>query len=115
MGGAAVALVMYAGAFDWRRRRENPGLLWRAARNKFGVDEAYQFVFTSAGRLGAAVLYSIVDARWIDGIVNGVGTTTARIAAAGRKVQTGLVRGYALAVLAGTVGLLAFLVGRQIR
>ncbi|HEX9774579.1 MAG TPA: NADH-quinone oxidoreductase subunit L [Actinomycetota bacterium] len=114
VGGAAVALIMYAGAFDWRRRRENPGLAWRAARNKFFVDEVYQFLFTSLGRLGATALAFVVDTRWIDGVVNGAGMMTTRLATLGRRLQTGFVRSYAIGVLAGGVGLMAFFFVRSV-
>jgi NADH-quinone oxidoreductase subunit L len=114
LGGALVALVMYLGAFDWRRRRENPGPIYKLARNKFFVDDVYQFLFTGVGKVAATTLAYVVDLKIVDGIVNGAGTVTARIAAGARRAQTGYVRSYALGVLAGTVGLLAFLVGRQI-
>jgi NADH-quinone oxidoreductase subunit L len=103
---------MYLGAFDWRRRREGAGLLWRTVRNKFYVDEAYQFVFTSAGRLVATALAFVVDLRFIDGVVNGIGTRMNDLAARARRLQTGLVRTYALAVLGGGVVLLGVLIGR---
>jgi NADH-quinone oxidoreductase subunit L len=112
LGGLAVAGYMYLGAFDWQRRRERAGVLWRAARNRLYIDAAYEFVFTSAGRLGAAALAFVVDARWIDGIVNNVGRGMGLLAAATRRVQTGFVRTYALAVLAGAVLLIGLLVGR---
>jgi NADH-quinone oxidoreductase subunit L len=112
LGGAAVAGFMYLGAFDWRRRRERAGFWWRAARNKFGVDEAYQFLFTSAGRLAASALAYVVDVKWIDGAVNGLATLTGRLSAVSRRLQTGLVRTYALGVLGGAVVLLALLVAR---
>ena len=112
LGGAAVALVMYSGAFDWARRRENPSLAWRAARNKFFVDDVYQFLFTSMGKLGASTLAFVVDTHWIDGVVNGLGTVTAKVAAAGRKVQTGLVRTYAVGIFGGGLALLIFFVWR---
>ncbi|MGZ4144118.1 MAG: NADH-quinone oxidoreductase subunit L, partial [Actinomycetota bacterium] len=111
LGGAAVAFAMYGGLFDWERRRENPGLAWRAVRNKFFVDDVYQFLFTSLGRLGASALAFVVDAKFIDGIVNGFGTVTSRVAAVGRRVQTGFVRSYALGILGGTVILLGFFIG----
>jgi NADH-quinone oxidoreductase subunit L len=112
LGGAAAAGFMYLGAFDWRRRRERAGFWWRAARNKFGVDEAYQFLFTSAGRLAASTLAYVVDVKWIDGAVNGLATLTGRLSAVSRRLQTGLVRTYALGVLGGAVVLLALLVAR---
>ena len=112
LGAAVVAMVMYAGAWDWRRRRENPTLVWRAARNRFFVDDVYQFLFTSLGRLGASALAFVVDARWIDGVVNGVGTVTTKLASVARRLQSGVVRSYALAVLGGTVVIVWFLVVR---
>jgi NADH-quinone oxidoreductase subunit L len=113
--GAGIALAMYTGGrWNWQARRDNPGFLWRAARNKLGVDDAYGFVFASAGRLGASALAYVVDLRFIDGIVNGIGHLTASVAAGARKIQSGFVRSYALAVLVGTVALLGFLVGRHL-
>ena len=116
LGGAALAFGMYAtGAWDWVRRRENPGLAWRALRNKFFVDDVYQFLFTSVGMLVATAMAFVVDAKVIDGVVNELGTVTTKIAAAGRRVQTGLVRTYALGILGGGVLLLAFFVARAVR
>jgi len=115
LGGVALAFAMYSGGFDWRRRRENPGVVWRTVRNKFYVDEVYQFMFTSLGRLGATTLAFVVDARWIDGFVNGIGSVTGRLAASGRRVQTGLVRSYALSLLGGGIILVGFLFARAVR
>ena len=115
VGGAVVALAMYGGLWDWQRRRENPGLAWRALSNKFFVDDVYQFLFTSVGMLVATALAFVVDTTWIDGVVNGFGTVTTKVAAVGRRVQTGLVRSYALGILGGGVLLLAFFVARAVR
>jgi NADH-quinone oxidoreductase subunit L len=115
VGGAVGALAMYGGLWDWQRRRENPGLAWRALRNKFFVDDVYQFLFTSVGRLVASALAFVVDAKVIDGVVNNFGTVTTRAAAVGRRVQTGLVRSYALGILGGGVLLLAFFIVRAVR
>ena len=112
LGGAAAAGALYLTGFAWQRRRERPGVLWRAARNRLYIDNAYEFLFTGIGRLGAAALAFVVDARWIDGIVNNVGRGMGLLAAATRRVQTGFVRTYALAVLAGAVLLVGLLVGR---
>jgi NADH-quinone oxidoreductase subunit L len=116
LGGAAVAFGLYAtGAWDWERRRQNPGLAWRALRNKFFVDDVYQFLFTSVGMLAATALAFVVDAKVIDGAVNELGTVTTKVAAAGRRLQTGYVRSYALGILGGGVLLLAFFVARAVR
>ncbi len=112
LAGAAAAGYMYLGGFDWQRRRERAGVLWRAARNRLYIDAAYEFLFTGIGRLAAAALAFVVDAKWIDGIVNNVGRGMGLLAATTRRVQTGFVRTYALAVLAGAVLLVGLLVGR---
>jgi len=65
--------------------------------------------------LVATALAFVVDATWIDGVVNGFGTVTTKVAAVGRRVQTGLVRSYALGILGGGVLLLAFFVARAVR
>jgi NADH-quinone oxidoreductase subunit L len=112
--GALVAIVAYGlRRFDWQSRRERPGVLWRVARDRFYVDHAYEFVFTGLGKVGATALAYVVDARWIDGAVGSVGAITTKAAQVGRRLQNGLVRTYALGVLAGTVVMLAYLVGRN--
>jgi NADH-quinone oxidoreductase subunit L len=103
---------MYLGAFDWQRRRERAGLAWRAPRNRLYIDSFYEFLFTSVGKLVAVTLAFVVDAKWIDGVVNNVGRGMTLLSGTVRKVQTGLVRTYALGVLAGTVVLVGLLVGR---
>jgi NADH-quinone oxidoreductase subunit L len=110
--GLAGAAYMYLGAFPWQRRRERPSIFWRAARNRLYIDNAYEFLFTSLGRLGAAALAFVVDAKWIDGVVNNVGRGMALLSAGVRRVQTGLVRTYALAVLGGAVVMVGLLVER---
>jgi NADH-quinone oxidoreductase subunit L len=50
----------------------------------------------------------VFDARFLDGIVNGIGASTRRLASQGRRVQTGFVRTYALALFAGAVGMLVY-------
>jgi len=112
LAGVAVAGYMYLGAFDWQRRRQRAGLAWRAARNRLYIDSFYEFLFTSVGKLVAVTLAFVVDAKWIDGVVNNVGRGMTLLSGTVRKVQTGLVRTYALGVLAGTVVLIGLLVGR---
>ena len=112
LAGAAAAGFMYLGAFDWQRRRERASIFWRAARNRLYIDNLYEFIFTGVGKLAATALAYVVDAKWVDGVVNNVGRGMALLSGAARKAQTGLVRTYALGVLAGSVVLLGLLIGR---
>ncbi len=112
LAGAAAAGFMYLGAFDWQRRRERASIFWRAARNRLYIDSFYEFLFTSAGKLVAATLAFVVDSRVIDGAVNNVGRGMAMLSGVVRRVQTGLVRTYALGVLAGGVVIVGLLLGR---
>jgi NADH-quinone oxidoreductase subunit L len=112
LAGAAGAGYMYLGPFDWQRRRQRAGFLWRAARNRLYIDSAYEFLFTGVGKVVATALAFVVDTVWIDGIVNNVGRLMALLSAQVRRVQTGYVRNYALGVLAGGVMLVGLLVGR---
>ncbi len=72
------------------------------ARNKFYVDEAYEFVTVTLGGALARGL-SRVDKGGVDGIVNGSAGLTRAFAGLARRTQTGYVRSYALGIVAGTV------------
>ncbi|HJR19724.1 MAG TPA: NADH-quinone oxidoreductase subunit L [Actinomycetota bacterium] len=112
LAGVAGAGFMYLGAFDWQRRRERASIFWRAARNRLYVDSLYEFIFTGVGKVVAATLAYVVDAKWIDGAVNNIGRGMALLSGGVRRLQTGFVRTYALGVLAGAVVLVGLLVGR---
>jgi NADH-quinone oxidoreductase subunit L len=60
------------------------------------------------GKALAAFSAYVFDARFLDGIVNGLGGLVHAFANVGRRVQTGFVRNYALALLLGVVGLLVY-------
>ena len=51
---------------------------------------------------------NVLDAQGVDGIVNGAGSVTRRLAGVLRLTQTGYARTYALAVFLGAVGLLVY-------
>ena len=73
-----------------------------AARRRYYVDEVYETIVMRPGR-AMADAFAAFDRRGIDGAVNGLARMTAGVATVGRRTQTGFVRSYALAVLAGTV------------
>jgi NADH:ubiquinone oxidoreductase subunit 5 (subunit L)/multisubunit Na+/H+ antiporter MnhA subunit len=72
----------------------------------------YEFFTVNLGRAVAAFLARTVDQRGIDGAVNGLAELVGSGARRGRRLQSGLVRNYALGVLGGAVLILAFLVFR---
>jgi NADH-quinone oxidoreductase subunit L len=77
---------------------------------KYGFDHAFDW-FASRAVVGGSesVLWKRVDAQGIDGAVNGAAAVVEGIARRVRLLQSGLVRGYALLILAGTVALLGYL------
>ncbi|MEO5760764.1 MAG: NADH-quinone oxidoreductase subunit L [Vicinamibacteria bacterium] len=77
---------------------------------KWGFDDAYDS-FVRNGTNGVVdiserVLWKKVDAGWIDGAVNGLGRLAVDFAEGGSLMQSGLVRGSALSILAGAVAIL---------
>jgi NADH-quinone oxidoreductase subunit L len=110
LGALAVAWWVYAsGRVEWLTLRERLQPLPRAARNGWYVDRAYSTLFVNPGTAAARFSANVFDTKVVDGLVNGVGAGTRRLAAAARLVQTGFVRSYALAFLLGAVGVLVWL------
>jgi NADH-quinone oxidoreductase subunit L len=110
LGALAVAWWVYAsGRVEWLTLRERLQPLPRAARNGWYVDQAYSTLFVDPGTATARFSANVFDTKVVDGLVNGVGAGTRRLAAAVRLVQTGFVRSYALAFLLGAVGVLVWL------
>lgn len=88
------------------------GWLFHAVHNKWWIDEAYHALFVSPYQRLANFLSSPLDTDVVDGIANGLGNMTVRIAGAFRKIENGFVRSYALVMLFGAVAILAFLIWR---
>jgi len=100
VAGIAAAVALYR-RVDAQGAPRFPG--WhRLATNKFYVDELYQLVLVTPGRMLSDAL-SVFDRRGIDGAVNGIARGTAGLATLGRRTQTGYVRSYALATLLGAL------------
>jgi NADH-quinone oxidoreductase subunit L len=76
------------------------------------VDELYQKIIEAPGRALANFSAFVVDAKIIDGTVNGVGALVRAGGSRLRGVQSGFVRSYALAVAVGAVAILAYAVAR---
>ncbi|MGH2678024.1 MAG: NADH-quinone oxidoreductase subunit L [Actinomycetota bacterium] len=106
-------LIYGSGRVDWQRLRDRVAGPRRALAEGLFVDEAYGRGIVLPGKAAASFAAITVDLKVIDGAVNGTGRFVARLAAAGRRLQTGLVRTYALAFLFGAVALLVVLAVRS--
>nr|MBA2529053.1 NADH-quinone oxidoreductase subunit L [Euzebyales bacterium] len=73
-----------------------------AAQAAFFVDRFYEWTIARPGRL-LADAFAAFDRGGIDGTVNASARLTGGVATVTRRLQTGFVRSYALAVLAGAV------------
>ena len=110
LGAIAVVWWVYAsGRVQWLTLRERLQPLPRAARNGWYVDQAYSTLFVNPGIAAARFSANVFDAKGVDGRVNGLGGGVRRLAAAGRRIQTGFVRSYALGLFVGAVGVLLWL------
>jgi NADH-quinone oxidoreductase subunit L len=106
LGGLAVAWLVYAsGRVDrLALRLDAPA----AVLNRGCTDDLYAAAVVAPAKATSGFLASVVDARLVDCLVNAVGGSFRRLASLGRRVQTGLVRTYALAFLLGALALLAY-------
>jgi NADH-quinone oxidoreductase subunit L len=109
--GIAVAWFIYgSGRIDWLALRSRYLPLHRFLEHGWYIDDAYATIIGAPAMVGAAFLAYVVDSRWIDGFFNNIGRWTISLAAVGRRVQTGLVRTYALVFLVGAFGVVFYLV-----
>jgi NADH-quinone oxidoreductase subunit L len=105
---AATWFVYASGRVDWMSLRVRLAPLHRLFERGWYVDDYYATVLVAPGKAASAILAYRFDAGFIDGVVDGIGGGTRRLASAGRKIQTGYVRTYALALFVGAVGILVY-------
>jgi NADH-quinone oxidoreductase subunit L len=106
-------LVYGSGLIDWAALRIRLGALHRTLARGWFIDDLYGRLLVRPGKALSAFTAYVFDQRVIDGAVNGLGLAVGRLATAGRRIQSGLVRTYALAFLLGVVGILVLVVGRS--
>ena len=86
------------------RTAKRLGTLYRVVYNKYFVDEIYQAVFLRPLVEGSRrLLWQRVDAGWIDGTVNGIGSKACAVGNALRRIQSGDIRSYAAWLLLGSL------------
>jgi NADH-quinone oxidoreductase subunit L len=88
--------------------------LYDIAYNKYYVDEAYMEVIVKPLRALGEILDRDVEARGIDRAVNGLARLVGLTGEGVRRLQTGLVRNYALAMLVGVVAVVLYFVVRSV-
>jgi NADH-quinone oxidoreductase subunit L len=83
------------------------GIPYRAVYNKYGVDEAYGAMVVKPVVAGSRwVLWKVLDAGLIDGLVNGIGARARDAGSLLRLLQSGNLRSYATWVLFGAVAVI---------
>jgi NADH-quinone oxidoreductase subunit L len=112
--GIGVAYYLY------RVRAEKPEeiagrwpLLYRAVYRKYYVDEFYEWAVVRRVVDGSVWLWEMFDARFIDAIVDGVADTVRAAGDRIRRLQGGIVGGYAFSLLAGAVILVGYILYRS--
>ncbi len=108
---SAAGLYLYTSYADLRERLA--GLfrpLLRVFAARYWFDDAFNW-FARRGVVEGSrrLLWQGMDAGFIDGAVNGTAAVVDGVSRGARTAQGGLVRGYALLILGGTVALLAYL------
>jgi NADH-quinone oxidoreductase subunit L len=121
LAGASVAMAILGfglAYFFYLRRPELPDRIatnfkgvYRTLLNKYWVDEAYYATIVNPIVNGSrAVLWRVVDAGIIDGLVNGAGAASKGVSRVTRRMQSGSIRSYAGWVAVGAAGVVAFMI-----
>jgi NADH-quinone oxidoreductase subunit L len=87
-------------------------LVYNLVFNKYYVDEIYDATVVEPIKQGSDFLWRGVDEKVVDGAVNGSASTVAWLSSHLRKLETGFVQNYALAILIGVVLIAGYLIGR---
>jgi NADH-quinone oxidoreductase subunit L len=103
-------------AYFYLRRPEAAEALAKAFRplyllffNKYWIDELYALLFVRPGIFLVKFLGTTFDLRFLDGVVNGVGSLIDRSGGLLRRIESGYVRQYAALFLLGALGVLIYL------
>jgi len=109
LSGIGCAWLLYV------RQPDLPGRMAAAAQsaydvlwNKYWIDQVYERLFLEPYRMACGFFWKSVDTLLIDGIVNRVGVGVSAAALSWRRLQTGNVQNYALAMVVGAVAVLTY-------
>lgn len=102
--------VLFPQWSEWFKRRF--AFIYSILVRKYGFDDFNQIVFVHGTQETGHVFYEVSDVKMIDGVaVNGSGRLIRWLAVVGRKLQTGYIYHYALAMVLGLVVILAWYIG----
>ena len=85
------------------------GGYWAAALNAYGVDDFYGRVIVAPGKAVATWSAMVFDTKVVDGFVNGLAFGVRAFGSSMRVLQTGWVRSYGAAIVAGSLGVILWL------
>ena len=106
VAGLAVAWVL------WRVTASRPALTPAFLERVWYWDDFYDALIGRPGQAGARFSATVIDAKVIDGAVNGVASLVKSSSTGARRLQTGYVRNYALGIVLGLAAILVFMVSR---
>jgi NADH-quinone oxidoreductase subunit L len=109
---AAALIGLLSGLGLWRHAVERPALEPPVLAHGWYIDEGVAVTVSGPLARTASALSFVVDARIIDGAVNGVAHLTAGTGRQLRRLQTGYVRNYALGIGIGAAVILAYVAAR---
>ncbi len=109
---AAAAIGLFAAFTIWRNRVESATFEKPFFEHVWHWDDAYDATLARPLATAAQFSYDVVEERVIDGAVEGLGGSVRRSGEGIRKLQAGMVRQYALAMVLGATVIVVYLVGR---
>jgi NADH-quinone oxidoreductase subunit L len=111
--GIFVAYKMYIKQPDLPEKvTQKIPVIYDLVYNKYYMDEIYDATVVEPIKNGSDFLWHGVDENVVDGAVNGSATTIGWLSSHLRKLETGFVQNYALAILIGVVLITGYLIGR---
>ncbi len=114
LGGIGVAVFFFQTRKSAARAvAERFSGVYHLLLHKYYVDEIYDAAVVQPIKIVSEEgLWKIVDVKWIDGVVNGVGETISGASELLRRLQTGSVRAYAASLFFGVVAILGYYLWR---
>jgi NADH-quinone oxidoreductase subunit L len=112
LGIGAGYLIYRSGRIDWVALRGRFWPVHRTLQHGWWFDTIYGWVLVTPGKAVSAFTAYVVDRRIVEGAGNLLAKGVGIVANAGRRLQTGRVRNYALGFLFGVVGLMAYVAVR---